>query len=761
MKHFALLLLLTFLVSARAFASETAVDIARKIMHTDKIETVHLTSAVELHNRTDGNGCVLIGYANGAPKVLGYSYSQALDYNNLPSDFCSLLDNYTQKVHIPHLSTVNEHTTSHVSYREIVKPLLGNISWEQIDPFNSKLPKIDNQSVTVGCVGLAFAMLMNYHKWPEYGSGILSYTWWRPDFTTEKISLSLGHNYEWNKIRDSYGQYDERTSEEIDAVATLCRDIAYAAHTDFTTWNSGGSQYYACRHLIDNFDYDPGIRRAALDGMKQSDYINILKTELQAGRPCLFASGNTPAGAGAHAYVCDGYDSNDFFHFNFGWGDAFTDMYYSIAHDGLLGEGQAFYYGIKKYEGGEPGISLSAFNDFAKGTDSTIDCQLYFWYFGPPRHIRIGYAVENITTKEIFYYETTRTISEDETGAVPGYMKVTLNDMPKKDGDYIVYPVGGFADEEWTKFTFGDLYQDYFCLSIKNGIKTYSNPTINYPLEGDRVEIDNVIYLLDDENLTATVTFRNRRFDHYDENVVIPPSVEFNNNEYTVNKIGSQAFFRLKPAFHSLSIPATIEEIEERACSGEGVTSGGSINEFNIPDGAALKKIGKEAFSGCEFNSFKFPLGLKEIGDYAFIYNPLEIIDIPESVEYLGYRAFTTFGQASKVDVYVHWTSLSDKSINWHAFDESSTTPAFRPYRTLHIPKGTINIYQEASAFFDAIIDDAEAGIDNVDINTDNTNDIVYTLQGIKVNTNAQLQPGVYILVSGDRARKIYLTGKP
>ncbi len=761
MKHFALLLLLTFLVLARAFASETAVDIARNIMQTDEIETVHLTSAIELHNRKDGNGCVLVGYASGVPKVLGYSYSQALDYNNLPSDFCSLLDNYTQKVHIPHLSTENEHATSHASYREIVKPLLGNISWEQIDPFNSKLPKIDNQSVTVGCVGLAFAMLMNYHKWPEYGSGILSYTWWRPDFTTEKISLSLGHNYEWNKIRDSYGQYDERTSEEIDAVATLCRDIAYAAHTDFTTWNSGGSQYYACRHLIDNFDYDPGIRYAALDVMKQSDYINILKTELHAGRPCLFGSANTPAGAGAHAYVCDGYDSNGFFHFNFGWGDAFTDMYYSIDHDGLLGEGQAFYYGIKKNEGGEPGISLSASNDFAKGTDSTIDCQLYFWYFGPPRHIRIGYAVENITTKEIFYYETTRTISEDETGAVPGYMQVTLNDMPKKDGDYIVYPVGGFADGEWTKFTFGDLYQDYFCLSIKNGIKTYSNPTINYPLEGDRVEIDNVIYLLDDENLTATVTFRNRRFDHYDENVVIPPSVEFNNNEYTVNKIGSQAFFRLKPAFHSLSIPATIEEIEERACSGEGVISGGYINEFNIPDGAALKKIGNGAFSGCEFNSFKFPLGLKEIGDYAFTYNPLEIIDIPESVEYLGYRAFTTFGQASKVDVYVHWTSLSDKSINWHAFDESSTTPAFRPYRTLHIPKGTINIYQEASAFFDAIIDDAEAGIDNVDINTDNTNDIVYTLQGIKVNTNAELQPGVYILVSGGRARKIYLTGKP
>ncbi len=756
MKFFTSLFILIFFFPIRAFASEAAIDIARNILKTDDIKTIRLTTTVELQNRIDGKGCVIIGYADRKPRVLGYSHTKAIDHNNLPSDFLSLLDSYTQREPNRYNTIENKNFSSSEPYTEIVKPLLGNIAWVQDYPFNTKLPKIDNQSVTVGCVGLAFAMLMNYHKWPKHGSGVLSYNWYKPDFTTEKINLNLGHNYEWDKIRDSYWQYNERTVEEIDAVSTLCRDIAYAAQTDFTTWNSGGSQYYACRRLIENFDYDPGICFASLDGMRRADYVNILKTELLAGRPCLFSSGTTPAGAGAHAYICDGFDSNDFFHFNFGWGDAFTDMYYSIAQDGLLGEGQNFYYGIKKNEGGEPAISLSASGDFSKGTNSKIDCELGFMYLGPPRNIRAGYAVENTSTQEVYYYETFRNISEDENGGLLCALQITLGEMPNKDGKYIVYPVGGFVDGEWRKFTFGDLYQDFFCLSVKNGIKTYSNPTIIYPIEGNKVEIEGVMYILDEENLTATVTFRNRRFDHYGENVVIPASVKFNNKEYTVKKIGAKAFYRFKPAFRSLSIPVTIEEIEERAFDGLAGTNG-LVNELYIPDGSVLKKIGYAAFYGCDFKSFKFPPGLKEIGEQAFVYNNMEIIDIPESVEYLGYRAFTTFGiDQKKVDVYVHWKSLSDKSINWYAFDESSTNPDWRPYRTLHIPKGTYDIYKDATPFFDAIIDDT-SGIDDVTIDKDSTTDTIYTLQGIKVNTNAELRSGIYIIISNGHARKVYL----
>ena len=40
---------------------------------------------------------------------------------------------------------------------------------------------------------------------------------------------------------------------------------------------------------------------------------------MDLGRP-LFYSGSDTYGAGGHAFICDGYDNNDFFHFNWGWG---------------------------------------------------------------------------------------------------------------------------------------------------------------------------------------------------------------------------------------------------------------------------------------------------------------------------------------------------------------------------------------------------------------------------------------------------------
>jgi hypothetical protein len=54
--------------------------------------------------------------------------------------------------------------------------------------------------------------------------------------------------------------------------------------------------------------------------------MNLLKTELDAGQPMYYEG--TGNGSG-HAFVCDGYDNNNFFHFNWGW-DGLADGYYNI-----------------------------------------------------------------------------------------------------------------------------------------------------------------------------------------------------------------------------------------------------------------------------------------------------------------------------------------------------------------------------------------------------------------------------------------------
>ena len=51
-----------------------------------------------------------------------------------------------------------------------------------------------------------------------------------------------------------------------------------------------------------------------------------MKDELNNSRPIQYAG---YGGGGGHTWVCDGYDSNDFFHMNWGWGGAY-DGYFSL-----------------------------------------------------------------------------------------------------------------------------------------------------------------------------------------------------------------------------------------------------------------------------------------------------------------------------------------------------------------------------------------------------------------------------------------------
>ena len=47
------------------------------------------------------------------------------------------------------------------------------------------------------------------------------------------------------------------------------------------------------------------------------DWDEMLKADLDAGRPIIYCA---YANEGGHEFVCDGYDDQDFFHFNWGWG---------------------------------------------------------------------------------------------------------------------------------------------------------------------------------------------------------------------------------------------------------------------------------------------------------------------------------------------------------------------------------------------------------------------------------------------------------
>jgi hypothetical protein len=111
------------------------------------------------------------------------------------------------------------------------------------------------------------------------------------------------------------------------------------------------------------FGYDP----ATLQGIVRQNYgdaqwTSMLKGELDAGRPIQYAGFGQ---GGGHTWVCDGYDQNDFFHQNWGWGGN-SDGFFSLNNldPAALGAGggtggfnssQQAVIGIKPVNGGGGG----------------------------------------------------------------------------------------------------------------------------------------------------------------------------------------------------------------------------------------------------------------------------------------------------------------------------------------------------------------------------------------------------------------------
>ena len=78
--------------------------------------------------------------------------------------------------------------------------------------------------------------------------------------------------------------------------------------------------------LVDYFNYADFASYVERVDYNDSIWENLLKIEIDASRPVLY-SGSSSTGD-EYAFVCDGYDDNDFFHFNWGYGGTFDGYYF-------------------------------------------------------------------------------------------------------------------------------------------------------------------------------------------------------------------------------------------------------------------------------------------------------------------------------------------------------------------------------------------------------------------------------------------------
>ena len=275
-------------------------------------------------NRADGNGFVIVAGDDAAPSVLGYSTQGSFSYDNMPDNLRQLLA--LNERYVEACAGRRAVTRSASQGVPVVGPLLGDIHWGQGAPYNNLCPTYNGTThYYVGCVATAATQIMRFYSYPEHGTGSKTIT-----VDGKEVSADFGATtYDWDNMLTSYDDVDYTTLQGT-AVATLAAHFGVAVDMEYLPAGSGAHSMMVPQAFRDYFNYDEAVTMRKRDYYSSSEWLQLIKSELDAGRPVYYAAASE-TGSSGHAFVCDGYDSEGFVHINWGWYGT-SDGYFLVSH---------------------------------------------------------------------------------------------------------------------------------------------------------------------------------------------------------------------------------------------------------------------------------------------------------------------------------------------------------------------------------------------------------------------------------------------
>ena len=304
----------------------------------------------------EGGGYVIASGDSRTLPVLGYSDSGCIDWDNMPENMRAWLKQYDDAIATlgdrtdfvdGNLVTEEEEQQQSAirrAARVAIEPLI-KTRWTQEEPYWNKMPRYggdiaewQGKACLTGCAATVMAQIMKYHEWPKTGTtAIPAYDAPRAldDYsTTWHIDELPPVTFDWANMIDQYNVKNEETGKweavgteaQLDAVATLMRYCAQSLKMEVTPDVSSASIDDFPKILIRYFGYASTARYVRHSTFGIDEWEDLIYSELAAKRPVAY--GGT-GDAGSHGFICDGYDSEGLFHFNWGWeGDC--DGYYSL-----------------------------------------------------------------------------------------------------------------------------------------------------------------------------------------------------------------------------------------------------------------------------------------------------------------------------------------------------------------------------------------------------------------------------------------------
>lgn len=350
MRRWWLLCLAVVALSHGAFAQRVSRETAQSVAETFFNKNVRAGQAVHFTDITAetpfqnfyifsaDSGFVIVAADERVTPILGYSKTNRFVTEDMPENLRWWLEEYSKQIQDVKDNSIPASMETKAEWNALKSgnpfPSKGNRSnainglptwdqWSRNDDYllyNDSCPidAIYNKHCVTGCAATAMAQIMRYWKYPTHGISSHSYTW-----NNQTLSANFGATYyDWEHMDTIYSS--SSSEEARSAVATLMKHCGVAVDMDYGVAESSASVSPVPYKTY--FDYSEVAESVYQVDYQLDDWIALLKNEIDRQRPINYYGRNP----GGHYFICYGYDNNDMFKFNWGWGGPHNGDYYAI-----------------------------------------------------------------------------------------------------------------------------------------------------------------------------------------------------------------------------------------------------------------------------------------------------------------------------------------------------------------------------------------------------------------------------------------------
>ena len=292
-------------------------------------------------------GFVIIAANSKVLPVIGYSFNNHYNINDVPPQLEKLIDFYKDQIIFAinndieqtlliknlWLNYLSENFVSDTDMRDVY-PLI-TTNWNQGNSWNDYCPEDPNgpgNNAYAGCTAVSMAQVMNFWEHPISGIGQHSYSHSQYGTISADFSSTV---YNWENMSNNSPTNSSRE---------LLFHSGVGVEMDYGADGSGAwvGQYYpsAMSALETYFDYNTNANFKLKNNYSDNVWKDLVRSELDEGRPLIYRGYTEESG---HAWNIDGYQGDNYFHCNWGWGGSYNG-YYTLSNLSPYSEESNFSY---------------------------------------------------------------------------------------------------------------------------------------------------------------------------------------------------------------------------------------------------------------------------------------------------------------------------------------------------------------------------------------------------------------------------------